>query len=98
MSRLNHPLIAYSSGEGSLTVSDLRKAAQVTDGEITAAVNAVLADCVTDPYVFSNGWTLDLAQIVLTSDLVAMALKSDQPQWKRGVVRRVILSSHPLKA
>ena len=37
------------------TVSDLRKAAEVSDQEVDAAVDAVLADLATESYPIANG-------------------------------------------
>lgn len=98
MSRWNLPPTAYAAGEGRLTVLTLLQAGQVTSSQITAAVNAVLAGLATDTYALAEGWTLDLVAMTGASALVAMALKSDQTQWKRGMVRRAILSSHPVNA
>lgn len=78
-------------------MSDLRKLVGLTDDVITAAVDAVLAGHATAAHPLAEGRTLDLAEVVRTSELVAMALKSDQAQWKRGMVRRVILLAHPVK-
>ena len=46
------------------TVSELCKAAKISDDEINAANDAVLADLATEAYPRAKGWTLDLlAQI-----------------------------------
>lgn len=42
------------------TVSDLRKVSEVTDDEITAAVDAVLEDLASEAYPLAKGWILDL--------------------------------------
>jgi hypothetical protein len=44
------------------TVSELRKASEVTDQEIDAAVDAVLADLATESYPLANVWPLDLVE------------------------------------
>ena len=41
-------------------VSELRKTSDVTDDDITAAVDAVLADLATESYPLAKEWTLDL--------------------------------------
>ena len=79
------------------TVSDLRRISEVTQREITTAVDAVLADLTTEAYPLAKGWALDLFEMVRTNEQVTIALKSDQTQWKRGMIRRAILSSHPVK-
>ncbi|MCJ2056760.1 hypothetical protein MKL09_09350 [Methylobacterium sp. J-048] len=79
------------------TVSDLSKVSEVTHGEITAAVDAVLADLKTEAYPLAKGWVLDLVEMVRTNEQVTIALRSDQAQWKRGRVRAAILLAHPVK-
>jgi hypothetical protein len=49
------------------TVSELRKAAEVTDREIDAAVDLVLADLATEAYPLAKGWTLDLVETLRTN-------------------------------
>lgn len=44
------------------TVSELRKAAEITDQEIDAAVDAVLADLATEAYPLAKEWTLDVVE------------------------------------
>ncbi|WP_043385515.1 hypothetical protein, partial [Methylobacterium sp. UNCCL110] len=56
------------------TVSELRKAAEVTDQEIDAAVDAVLADLSTEAYPLAKGWTLDLVATLRTNTRAAEAL------------------------
>jgi len=79
------------------TVSHLRKAAEVTDQEIDAAVDAVLADLATESYPLAKGWTLDLVETLRTNERAAEALKTDNPAWKRNMVRTAILLAHPVK-
>ncbi|MBE7158330.1 MAG: hypothetical protein INR62_07830, partial [Rhodospirillales bacterium] len=73
------------------TVSELRRAAEVTDQKIDAAVDAVLADLATEAYPLAKGWTLDLVEILRTNTRAAEALITDKPAWKRNMVRTAIL-------
>ncbi|MGH1570260.1 hypothetical protein ACRAWG_05840 [Methylobacterium sp. P31] len=61
------------------TVSELRKAAEVTAQETDAAVDAVLADIATEAYPLAGGWTLDLVETLRTNERVAEALETDKP-------------------
>ncbi|MBN4095675.1 hypothetical protein [Methylobacterium sp. OT2] len=79
------------------TVSELRKAAEVTDQEIDAAVDAVLADLATAAYPLAKGWTLDLVETLRTNSRATEALTTDKPAWKRNMVRTAILLAHPVK-
>lgn len=79
------------------TVSELRKAAEVTDDEINAAVDTVLADLATEAYPLARGWTLDLVETLRTNARAAEALTTDKPAWKRNMVRTAILLAHPVK-
>ncbi|WP_426315485.1 hypothetical protein ACN9MF_11190 [Methylobacterium fujisawaense] len=81
----------------SATVSELRKAAEVSDREIDAAVDAVLADLVTEAYPLAKGWTLDLVEMLRTNSRAAEALTTDKPARKRNMVRTAILLAHPVK-
>lgn len=79
------------------TVSELRKASEVTDQEIDGAVDAVLADLTTEAYPRAKGWTLDLVEMLRTNTRAAEALTTDKPGWKRNMVRTAILLAHPVK-
>lgn len=79
------------------TVSELRKAAEVTDQEIDAAVDTVLAELATESYPLAKGWTLDLVETLRTNARAAEALTTDKPAWKRNMVRTAILLAHPVK-
>jgi hypothetical protein len=79
------------------TVSELRKAAEISDQEIDAAVDAVLADLATEAYPPAKGWTLDLVETLRTNERAAEALKTDKAAWKRNMVRTAILLAHPAK-
>ena len=79
------------------TVSELRKAAEITDQEIDTAVDAVLADLVTEAYPLAKGWTLDLVETLRTNTRAAEALTTDKSAWKRNLLRTAILLAHPVK-
>ena len=54
------------------SVGDLRRKSEVTDDEITAAVNALLASLATEAHPLAKGWSSDLVEIVCTSEQVTM--------------------------
>nr|WP_244435445.1 hypothetical protein [Methylobacterium sp. B34] len=83
--------------EDALTVSELRKAADVTYQESDAAVDAFLADLATEGYPLAKTWTLDLVETLRTNSRAAEALTIDRPAWKRNMVRTAILLAHPVK-
>jgi hypothetical protein len=80
------------------TVSDLRKVSEVTDDEITAAVDAVLADLASEAYPLAKGWTLDLVAAIASHKASQDALLTDSEAYKRNMVRTAILLAHPVKA
>ncbi|MDH2311405.1 hypothetical protein [Methylobacterium brachiatum] len=80
------------------TVSELRKSSDVTDDEITAAVDAVLADLATEAYPLAKGWTLDLVAAIAAHKASQDALLTDREAYKRNMVRTAILLAHPVKA
>ena len=55
------------------TVSELRKAAEISDQEIDATVDAVLADLAAPAYPLAKGWTLDLVEMLRTNERAAEA-------------------------
>ena len=71
---------------------------RISDQEIGAAVDAVLAELATDAYPLAKGWTLKLVETVRTNTRAAEALTTDKPAWKRNMVRTAILLAHPVKA
>jgi len=77
--------------------SELRKVAEVTEQEVDAAVDAVLADLATDAYPLAKGWTLDLVEMLRTNERAAEALKTDKAAYKRNMVRTAILLAQPVK-
>jgi hypothetical protein len=80
------------------TVSELRKTSDVTDDEITPAVDAVLADLASEAYPLAKGWTLDLVAAVANHKASQDALLTDREAYKRNMVRTAILLAHPVKA
>ncbi|MCJ2092090.1 MULTISPECIES: hypothetical protein [unclassified Methylobacterium] len=80
------------------TVSDLRKVIEVTDDEITAAVDAVLADLASEAYPLAKGWALDLVAAIANHKASQDALLTNRDAYKRNMVRTAILLSHPVKA
>ncbi|WP_457104356.1 hypothetical protein [Methylobacterium sp. P5_C11] len=75
------------------TVSELRKAAEVSDQE----VDAVLTDLATESCPLAKGWTLDLVETLRTNERAAEALTTNKSAWKRNMVRTAILLAHPVK-
>lgn len=61
---------------------------RISDQEIDAAVDAVLADLATDAYPLAKGWTLDLVETVRTNTRAAEALTTTrQPRsatWRQS--------------
>jgi hypothetical protein len=80
------------------TVSELRKTSDVTDDEITPAVDAVLADLASEAYPLAKGWTLDLVAAVANHKASQDALLTDREAYKRNMIRTAILLAHPVKA
>ncbi|MCJ2053960.1 hypothetical protein [Methylobacterium sp. J-070] len=79
------------------TVSDLRRTADISDGEITAAVDAVLANLATEAYPLAKGWTLDLVAAIAAHKASQDALLTDRDAYRRNMVRTAILLAHPVK-
>ncbi|MGU3337128.1 hypothetical protein ACLBXJ_03870 [Methylobacterium mesophilicum] len=79
------------------TVSDLRKVSEVTDDEITAAVDAVLADLASEAYPLAKGWILDLVAAIASHKASQDAPLTDRDAYKRNMVRTAILLSHPVR-
>ena len=82
------------------TTADLRKAAEITDDEINAAVDAVLAKPETGSYPIGGGYMLDLASAVEAHEptRTALANPESRPGWRRTMVRTAILMARPVKA
>ncbi|WP_066927331.1 hypothetical protein [Methylobacterium sp. CCH5-D2] len=64
------------------TTGELRKAAEITDDEINAAVDAVLAKPKTEPYPIGDGYRLDLAEAIKAHEPTVKALAD--PEAKPG--------------
>jgi hypothetical protein len=80
------------------TVPDLRKVSVVTDDEITAAVDTVLADLASEAYPLAKGWVLDIVAAIAGHKASQDALLTDRDAYKRNMVRTAILLAHPVKA
>ncbi|MHB2208527.1 hypothetical protein [Methylobacterium sp. CM6257] len=83
------------------TIGDLRRAAEITDQEIDAAVEAYLADPKAEPFRFASGHQIDVAAAV-DAHQPARAAAADPDQTRRFVkwtmIRTAILLAHPAKA
>ncbi|WP_066918799.1 hypothetical protein [Methylobacterium sp. CCH5-D2] len=81
------------------TTGDLRKAAEITDEQINAAVDAVLAKPDTGAFAL-GAFTLDLASAVAAHEPSAKALADPEtkPGWRRTMARTAILLGRPEKA
>ena len=81
------------------TVSDLHKAAEVTDQEIDAAVDAVLTDLATEAYPLTDGYALDLQAAVQARTVATLILKDGHAteRQKQHAVRTAILLARPTK-
>jgi len=81
------------------TVSELREAAEVSDQEIDAAVDAVLADLATEAFPLTEGYALNLTAAVQSSTFATLVLKDGHatPRQKQHAVRTAILLAHPVQ-
>jgi hypothetical protein len=79
------------------TVSELYKAKAVTYGDVSAAVDAVLADRASEAYPLVKGWTIDLVGAVASHKGARDALLTDHEALKRSMVLTAILLAHPVK-
>ncbi|GJD87444.1 MULTISPECIES: hypothetical protein [Methylobacterium] len=80
------------------TTGTLRKAAEITDDEINAAVDAVLAKPKTASYPI-GGYLLDLAAAVEAHEPSAKPLADPEakPRWRRTMARTAILMGRPMR-
>jgi hypothetical protein len=80
-------------------VGELRKAAEVTDQEVDAAVDTYLANPKAEPFRFASGYEIDVAAAVNAhGPSKAAATDPDRPaKFKRTMVRTAILLAHPVK-
>lgn len=81
------------------TISELRKAAEITDQEIEAAVDAYLADPKAESFRLASGYEIDVAAAVNAHQPSKVAVTDpDRPaKFKRTMVRTAILLAHPTK-
>ncbi|MHC2109316.1 hypothetical protein [Methylobacterium sp. CM6246] len=80
-------------------LSDLVKSREVTGAQLSAAVDAVLANPKTGPFELASGWIIDLNAAVKT-DRHAMAILKEptaRPGSKRAAVKSALLLTHPVK-
>ncbi|CAM2783002.1 hypothetical protein ACLBXJ_02825 [Methylobacterium mesophilicum] len=81
------------------TVSDLLKSKEVTDAQVSAAVDAVLANAKIGPFELASGWVLDVTAAVKADRHATATLKEPtaRPGSKRAAVKSAILLAHPVK-
>lgn len=81
------------------TASELRKAAEITDQEIDAAVDGYLAGPRTERFGFASGYVIDVAAAIERHIPAKIALADAErtPKFKRNMVRTAILLAHPVK-
>ena len=81
------------------TVSDLLKSKEVTAEQVSAAVDAVLANPRTGPFQLASGWVLDVTGAVRADRHATATLKEPtaRPGSKRAAVKSAILLAHPVK-
>ncbi|MHC2109179.1 hypothetical protein [Methylobacterium sp. CM6246] len=81
------------------TVSDLLKSREVTDAQVSAAVDAVLANAKIGPFELASGWVLDVTAAVKADRHATATLKEPtaRPGGKRAAVKSAILLAHPVK-
>ncbi|MGT2482354.1 hypothetical protein ACU4GR_33780 (plasmid) [Methylobacterium oryzae CBMB20] len=80
-----------------LTVSDLFKSKDITEGEIDATVEAVLADLASEAYPLAEGWIIDLIGAIAGHKAAQDALLTDRDAYKRNMIRTAILLAHPVR-
>ncbi|MHB2204900.1 hypothetical protein [Methylobacterium sp. CM6257] len=81
------------------TVGDLRRAAEITDQEIDAAVDAYLADPKAEPFRSASGYEIDVAAAVQAYQ-PAKAAAGDpdrSAKFKWTMVRTAVLLAQPVK-
>jgi hypothetical protein len=81
------------------TVSELRKAAEITDQEIDAAVDGYLAGPRAEPFRFASGYEIDVAAAIARHMPAKMALADTDrtPRFKRNMARTALLRAYPVK-
>ena len=81
------------------TVSELRKAVDITDDEVEAAIDAYLGDPKFAPFHFACGHAINVAAAVEVHQpaKAAMIDPDRSAEFKRNMVRTAILLAHPVK-
>ncbi|XYD08364.1 hypothetical protein R1A27_25690 [Methylobacterium sp. NMS12] len=79
------------------TVSALHKAAEITDREIDAAIDAVLVGLPHEAPALAEDEPLDPGGLPPPTFRMAETLKIHERAWKRNMVRTAILLAHPVK-
>lgn len=82
------------------TTGEFRKATEITDDAINAAVDAVLAKPKTGSYPIGGGYLLNLAAAIEAHEPSAKALADPEakPGWRQTMVRTAILMGRPERA
>ncbi|MCJ2028116.1 hypothetical protein MKK50_01665 [Methylobacterium sp. J-043] len=82
------------------TVGELFKTKFVTDDQVTAAVDAYLADPGTTAHPIADGYSLDLAAAVAGHGWASQVVANPEssPSLKRGAIRTAILLARAQKA
>jgi hypothetical protein len=81
------------------TVSDLFKSREVTEAQVSAAVDAVLADPKIGPFGLTLGWIVDLTKAVKADRHASATLKEPTAKAgsRRAAAKSAILLAHPVK-
>ncbi|MGH1570258.1 hypothetical protein ACRAWG_05830 [Methylobacterium sp. P31] len=81
------------------TTGELFKAAEVSDTEVEAALDAYLANLRAEPFRFAAGYEIDVAAAVHAHQPAKAAVSDSDhsAQFKRTMVRMAILLAHPVK-
>ena len=82
------------------TVSELFKSKVVTEEEVSAAVDAVLADPKVGPFELTLGWIVDLTAAVRADRHASATLREPtaRTRSKRAAVKSAILLAYPKRA
>ena len=81
------------------TVSDLCKANAITDEDVDAAVDALLANATSGPRPLAAGYALDLKAVIQASTFATLIISDVHAtlQQKQDAARTAILQAHPVK-
>lgn len=82
-----------------LTIGELFEAKAISSAILLAAVDAYMADPATGAFDMRDGLTLDLAAVVAACPHARFVLDDPEANMmrKRGLVRRAILLTRPVK-